>query len=291
MKYFVLSGAIIFSTLSAAQQHPKLLEWNADLYAQGNWVQEREATKMLKDAPIDLFSKRILDIGCGTGNITKNIADLALSVHGIDASNNMIEWAKRAYNQNTKLSFEVALAEEYVAEDQFDVVVSFFCLHWVKNIEQALKNIHTSLKPGCEFFGTMRTQEDGNPPHLKAFMNVAKNSIQQFPFLEGLVKNMPTATNFHPILEKDLITMLESIGFEIVSITHAPMRIDLKDRDQAKTLGQAIFLSTPVAQLIPEEQKDSFLDAVIDEMLKVLPQENGVWYGNDSNTVLHLRKK
>lgn len=98
---------------------------------------------------------RVLDIGCGTGVVTRLIADrldaraggLAL---GIDASGKMIAGARRK-RQTETCRFEVAAAENLPLDDEsFDVVVSSLFFHHVQLDlkSKALSEAFRVMKPG-----------------------------------------------------------------------------------------------------------------------------------------------
>ena len=82
---------------------------------------------------------------------------------GIDASNEMITLAKETYaNHANNLDFEQRLADNYHGEALYTVITSFSYLHWVKDIQAALTNVYTSLKPEGHFLAltyllTLRT--------------------------------------------------------------------------------------------------------------------------------------
>jgi SAM-dependent methyltransferase len=100
----------------------------------------------------------VLDLGCGTGHLTNEIARRGASVVGIDRSDDMIAKAANTY---PKLEFAVGDALTYRSERQFDAVFSNAVLHWVRPPEQAIKTIHAALKPGgrlvAEFGGKRNT--------------------------------------------------------------------------------------------------------------------------------------
>jgi SAM-dependent methyltransferase len=100
----------------------------------------------------------VLDLGCGTGYLTNEIARRGAAVVGIDRSEDMIAKAASAY---PKLEFAVGDALTYRPERQFDAVFSNAVLHWVQPPEQAIRTIHTALKPGgrlvAEFGGKRNT--------------------------------------------------------------------------------------------------------------------------------------
>jgi trans-aconitate 2-methyltransferase len=92
--------------------------------------------------------ERILDLGCGTGALTAQIADAGADVLGIDSSPEMIEQARHSF---PGLDFEVADARSFKTEEPFDAVFSNAVLHWVKPPEESVSRIRAALKPGGRF--------------------------------------------------------------------------------------------------------------------------------------------
>ena len=93
---------------------------------------DRRIVSLLKLTPAD----RVIDLGCGTGVLTRMIADQlhaeagGVSV-GIDAAAKMIEVAQKK-RQSETCRFEVAAAEDLPFEDEsFDAVVSSLFFHHV----------------------------------------------------------------------------------------------------------------------------------------------------------------
>lgn len=73
--------------------------------------------------------KRVLDFGCGNGNLSHKIAELGAGhVHGIDISERWIEEANQLYGDDPRLSFEVADAMTFNA-GPFDVIAGNAILH------------------------------------------------------------------------------------------------------------------------------------------------------------------
>ncbi len=90
--------------------------------------------------------ERILDLGCGTGHLTQQIAERGAVVAGIDSSPEMIAQARQNY---PKLRFELADATKYVAAEPFDAVFSNAALHWIQPPAAVVESMAAALKPGA----------------------------------------------------------------------------------------------------------------------------------------------
>jgi ubiquinone/menaquinone biosynthesis C-methylase UbiE len=100
-------------------------------------------------------SERVLDVGCGTGTLTRMIADRLTDnaqalVLGIDAASAMIAVARRKAQHIPHIAFETALAEAIPFPDEtFDRAVSSMFFHHVNfDLKQlTLREIWRNLAP------------------------------------------------------------------------------------------------------------------------------------------------
>ncbi len=92
--------------------------------------------------------ERILDLGCGTGQLTAEIAQRGAQVIGLDNSANMIGQARQNY---PGLAFVLGDAAGFRFEEPFDAVFSNAALHWVKDADRAVESIARALRPGGRF--------------------------------------------------------------------------------------------------------------------------------------------
>jgi ubiquinone/menaquinone biosynthesis C-methylase UbiE len=120
-----------------------------------NRPNSRMIIEMAKIKPGD----KVLDVGCGTGNLTltaKKYAGASGSAYGIDASPEMIDVArKKAKRSGSETVFEVGLIEKIAYPDAtFDVVISRLVIHHLPDDlkRQGFKEIYRVLKPGGLFF-------------------------------------------------------------------------------------------------------------------------------------------
>ena len=93
--------------------------------------------------------ERILDLGCGTGELTHELSLRGAKAIGIDADPQMIA---RAQAQFPEIEFMVGDARSFVIDGSpVDVVFSNAALHWVPEVERSVAAISRSLKPGARF--------------------------------------------------------------------------------------------------------------------------------------------
>ena len=103
-------------------------------------------------------AERILEVGCGNGQLWQQVPAEILKkkeVHVTDVSSGMVEDAAellRASGRNS-LIFETEDCQKLSYGDQsFDVVIANHVLFYVKNLPQALGEIHRVLRPGGSFY-------------------------------------------------------------------------------------------------------------------------------------------
>ncbi len=92
--------------------------------------------------------ERILDVGCGTGQLTAEIARYGAQVVGLDNSAEMLADARKNFPE---LSFVLSDASQFDFPESFDAVFSNAALHWAKNAEGAAASIARALRPGGRF--------------------------------------------------------------------------------------------------------------------------------------------
>jgi ubiquinone/menaquinone biosynthesis C-methylase UbiE len=99
---------------------------------------------------------RILDLCCGTGRHSLELARLGFDVVGVDRTVSYIEKAKqKAEEDNLKVTFVVGDMREYSQPDRFNVAVNLFgSFGYFENPDdnrQVVKNVYASLSSGGKF--------------------------------------------------------------------------------------------------------------------------------------------
>lgn len=127
----------------------------------------------------------VLDVGCGTGNLTmaaKVRAGYDGAVYGIDAALEMIQKAERKAAENQlDIHYQGGLIEDIPFPDnKFDVVVSSLMLHHLpKDLKrQGIAEISRVLKPGGRFVAV-----DLDPP-LVGNLKIVVEAMRHYDFTE-----------------------------------------------------------------------------------------------------------
>ena len=97
--------------------------------------------------------ERILDLGCGDGALTEEIAAIGAIVTGVDASPTMVAAARA---RGLIVDHQSATDLRYEAE--FDAVFSNAALHWITDAAAVLQGVRRALRPGGRFVAEMGGQ-------------------------------------------------------------------------------------------------------------------------------------
>ncbi|EYC10755.1 hypothetical protein Y032_0054g2534 [Ancylostoma ceylanicum] len=126
--------------------------------AQSKWIGKEHIVAPTVERALDnwqlIKQKKVLDVGCGTGHIGRKILENGASeVVGLDNSEEMIGSAKKTF-ESLKSDGKCQFIHASVLDIDlhgFDVIVSFFALHFLKNkqeLSKAIRNIYNSLNNG-----------------------------------------------------------------------------------------------------------------------------------------------
>jgi trans-aconitate 2-methyltransferase len=103
-----------------------------------------ELLKLLKPKA----GEQILDLGCGTGQLTAIIAKSGALVQGIDSCELTIRGARDKY---PRINFSVADARSFKVEEPLDAVFSHAVLHLIKKLDAVINCVEQALNPGGRF--------------------------------------------------------------------------------------------------------------------------------------------
>lgn len=180
--------------------------WNPDLYDQKHsFVFEYGQELLALLAP--QAGERILDLGCGTGHLTVQLAAAGALVTGLDNSPTMIAAAQQNYPH---LKFIRADAADFSLPEQFDAVFSNAALHWVTRAEAAVVCIARALKPGGRFVAEFGGK--GNTARIINAVQTAVRELTQTEVTHGWY--YPALGEYAALLEKHGLAVREARLFD-----------------------------------------------------------------------------
>ena len=176
-------------------------KWNPTLYND-----QHDYVHNFGDEVVDLLDPQkdevILDLGCGTGDLTNRISGSCKEIIGLDSSLEMIQVAGRKYHE---ISFHHVDAKDLDLNIAFDAVFSNAVLHWIKEPEIIIQNINKHLKIGGRFVA-----EFGGKGCVKRITTTLKDVLDSkkviYPAIEESLY-YPSISEYSKLLERN--------GFEV----------------------------------------------------------------------------
>jgi trans-aconitate methyltransferase len=220
-------------------------EWNPDDYDDSHaFVYERAADllEILDPKP----GERVLDLGCGTGHLSQQIAERGATVVGVDADPAMVDQARESYPD---LDFRVADARQLNVDEPVDAVFSNAALHWIpgEDHDAVLDGVADALGDGGRFVAEM-----GGAGNVAAITDAlqAELTARGYPFDHPWY--FPTIGEYAP--------RLEATGFEVraARLFDRPTPLDGAAglQNWISMFGDSFF------ETVPESERAAILDSV-----------------------------
>jgi trans-aconitate 2-methyltransferase len=235
--------------------------WNAEDYARHASAQRGWANELIDKLALQ-GHEALLDIGCGDGSITDELASLlpAGSVTGIDASESMIALARKNFSKRN-LSFLVMDATEINLDRTFDVAFSNATLHWVKDHAAVLKSLRKHLNPQAKILFQM-----GGYGNAVLILEVIDKMIQSYKW-QAYFKDFRFPYYFYAVEPYE--RWLPESGYEAMRIQLIP-----KDMVHPSPEGLKGWLRTtwfPYTDRLPEHLREIFLSEIVSKYLERRP--------------------
>jgi SAM-dependent methyltransferase len=201
----------------------------------------------------------VLDLGCGNGQLTQRISDSGAHVLGVDASAEMVTAARER-----GIEAEQASAEALPFLDgTFDAVFSNAVLHWVRDQDAMMRQVHRVLKPGGRFVAEM-----GGHGNVAA-IHVALTAVLDrhgFGDRERGVNYYPTTNSYTERLERN--------GFIVEKMALIPRPTKLPESGME---GWLRTFRRGVLEGLPEDTREAVIKESVELLTPALRDETGTW--------------
>jgi trans-aconitate methyltransferase len=240
--------------------------WNAQDYAKNSANQQQWARELIPKLKLQ-ENEALLDIGCGEGKIT---AELARHLHkgkavGVDSSEKMINLAKTTFLQKDypNLCFQVMDARELTFEEDFDVAFSNAALHWIVDQKAILTGVQRSLKPGGRLLFQMAGK--GNAEDV---LGIIKELAHEEPWTRYFHKMAFPYGFYDP---KEYRAFLKQAGLVADRVELFPK--DMKHNGSEGLAGWVRTTWLPFTDKLPAELRPKFVEEIVNRYLKNHPAD------------------
>jgi trans-aconitate methyltransferase len=201
----------------------------------------------------------ILDLGCGDGQLTQRIAALGATVVGVDSSPAMVEAAR-----TRGIAADEASAESlpYPAAS-FDAVFSNAALHWVRDQDAMMTQVHRVLRPGGRFVAEMGGH--GNIAAIRVALMAVLARHGHADREDGV--------NYYPTPEA-YTRRLERHGFRVQQIALIPRPTPLAESGMT---GWLRTFRRGVLDSLPEALRETVVEETAALLALALRDEDGNW--------------
>ena len=206
------------------------LEWNGDAYHRLSDFQY-DAAMELTDLLCLRGDERILDAGCGSGRITREILKRVPhgAIVGVDISGSMLQTARREVvaQPGQSIDFLQRDLQNFTELSELDGLFSNMAIHFVHDHALLFKNFAKMLKPGGWIALQFGSSEQNNPVLTEVF-----DTLNAPPFGDYL-----KAKAFHFVGSDRATTreQLENAGFKDIETLLLPLAIRGASRDKMLT--------------------------------------------------------
>lgn len=208
----------ILGVVGLLNGNSSFVKYDGVQYNKSSQTQSNQGEYLLSKIPDMSIYKKIMDIGCGSGNTTIKLwnKNKNANIFAFDISESQIEEAIKNYEledkeeHNGKIEFKVMSALDISDENEYDMIFSNATLHWITQSKKMYKLLYKALKKDGVIYvhqGGKDTYKGLHDVAVEAYKNL--NLSSKF---EGW--RFPT---FYPT-KSEMEELLIDVGFEDVDV-------------------------------------------------------------------------
>jgi trans-aconitate 2-methyltransferase len=241
--------------------------WNPDQYARFRDERSQPFFDLL-DLVEPIPGGRAVDLGCGTGELTRVLHERtkARATIGLDNSEAMLE-KSRQYAANG-LTFKLGTILRFAPQTPFHLVFSNAALQWVPDHAKLFGRLAAGLLPGGQLAVQMPANHD-HPSHV-----IADAVAREAPFVEA----MGGAQRRWPVLPPEqYAALLDGLGFEDIHVRLQIYLPRLERREGVVEWVKGTYL-TYYQQRLSGEMYEQYLARYRAELMEALPDDRPFLY-------------
>ncbi len=192
------------------------MKWNATLYDNSHDFVSKYG-EGIRSYLQPKHGETILDLGCGTGDLTHKIFLSGAKVIGVDASAEMIDEAKSKF---PAVEFHCMDATALQFDIKFDAIFSNAVLHWIPEKEKVIESMNSCLKEEGRI-----VLEFGGKGNVGEMLKALRTSLTK----RGLHDNAAVDFWYFPSIGEYSVE-LEKQGFSVIHAEHFNRPTPLKGK-------------------------------------------------------------
>lgn len=259
LRFSIVFFSVYGSSLVGLDQYPSTTE--AVFYNNHSQQQWKVAYEALKKIEFQ-GSEAVLDIGCGSGKITANIAGRVGngSILGLDLSEGMIAFSQKTYQPlYANLSFLRGDILTFNSSSNFDCIFSSSSLHWILDHRPLLAKVHNLLRDQGFILFTIPCTPS---PEIAA---IFRDVTTQEPWQTYLKDYSHPRRKFTC---DEYVLLLKEAGFNEIEVDQIPFTYHFETK---RELANWYAAFSPILTYIPSEMHEAFLTNIIERYLKTFP--------------------
>jgi trans-aconitate 2-methyltransferase len=247
-------------------------DWNPDLYLKFSDQRARPAADLITQIKLQ-SPKRIIDLGCGTGNSTEQVHARwpQAEITGLDSSASMLEQARKRHPDWHWIESNI---ESWKPDGSFDLIFSNAALHWLRDHGLIFPSLFQHVSPG----GAMAVQM---PNNFHSLAHQAMKKIAAGPRWAAALASAAEQFGVQPVsfyyeVLRNLALHLDIWETEYLQIMDGPKAV----YDWIRSTGMRVYLE----RLANGDQRLEFERLCLEEMEKA-------YQSNDQGKVLFPFKR
>jgi len=205
--------------------------------------------------------ERILDLGCGDGALTEEIARRGCEVIGVDTSPALLA-AARARGLDARLMD----GQRLEFDGDFDAVFSNAALHWMTRPAEVIAGVKRALRPGGRFVGEL-----GGAGNLETIHRALRQAL-----LRRGLDPAPSDITYFPSVEQYRAALERGGGLQVVRIETFPRATPLP----TGMFGWLTTFGLSYLNAAPESERMDMIEEVTEAVRPTLCDAEGNWHAD-----------